>query len=98
MSRTDAIRAVEAAIRQEAREALPGLIGELERLKAEAQARLFAGESDDALLTADEAAEVLRLSPATLYRNADRYPFARREGRLVRFSRRGVQEYVRRQG
>jgi predicted DNA-binding transcriptional regulator AlpA len=53
-------------------------------------------EPPDRLLTAQEAAPILRMSPATLYRKADRLPFAQREGGLVRFSARGVQEHIRR--
>ena len=95
MTHRDALARAEEAVRTVPRAELPVLIGELERVKAEAMARLVAPEGEDALLTAEEAAEVLNVSPATVYRNADRYPFVRREGRLVRFSRRGLQEYVR---
>lgn len=96
MSTEDAIRALEEAIREAPSERLLRLLGELGRLKTIAEAMFSRPEPADSLLTADEAANVLHLSPKTLYRNADKYPFARREGRLVRFSARGVQEHLRR--
>jgi excisionase family DNA binding protein len=51
--------------------------------------------SDLSLLTPDEAAEVLRLSKASIYRLVERrmIPFHRVSGSL-RFSRKDLEEYV----
>lgn len=51
----------------------------------------------DRLLTAAEAAEVLGVSPGHVYANAERYPFTVQDGRLKRFSQRGLQAYLREQ-
>jgi hypothetical protein len=67
---------------------------QLLRASAEPEAHL---EAADRWLTAQEVARVLRASPGHVYANADRYPFTRREGRLVRFSARGLEAYQRMQ-
>ena len=56
-------------------------------------------EADDVILTVKEAAELLRVKPKTLYRNArKRYAsFARRDGRNLRFSRNGLRRWQARQ-
>lgn len=52
---------------------------------------------DDRLITAAEAAPLLGVSVTTLYAYRDRYPFTRKlPGRVVRFSRLGIVEYLRR--
>ncbi len=96
MTTDDAIHSLEAAILSEPPDGLLRLLGELARLKAMADAVFSRPEPPDRLLTAEEAAPILNVSPATLYRKADRLPFSRREGRLVRFSARGLQEHMRR--
>ena len=48
----------------------------------------------DSLLSIVEAAATLGMSKSYLYRNADKFSFVRREGRALRFSARGVQEYL----
>jgi predicted DNA-binding transcriptional regulator AlpA len=53
-------------------------------------------EEDDGLINALEAAPLLGISAATLYREADRYPFTVREGRRLRFSRAGLRNYLKR--
>ena len=50
--------------------------------------------SSDSLMSIDEAAATLGMSRSYLYRNADKFSFVRREGRALRFSARGVQEYL----
>lgn len=50
----------------------------------------------DRLLEAAEAAELLATTPATLYRNKDRYPFVVRNGRSVRFSANGIAKWIER--
>ena len=76
------------------------LIGDLERVKSVLLARLMGNDrpEDDRLLEADDAAPLLGVSRASVYRNADTYPFTVRpsSGR-VRFSARGIQEWLERQ-
>ncbi len=79
-------------------EELPSLIGSLEEIKATALVRLTAPviqpQAPDSLLSIDEAAQVLGMSKSYLYRHAGKFNFVRREGRSLRFSARGVQEYL----
>jgi len=79
-------------------EELPSLIGALEEVKATALVRLTAPviqpQVPDSLLSVDEAATTLGMSKSYLYRNADKFSFVRREGRALRFSAHGVQEYL----
>ena len=49
---------------------------------------------EDALLTTVQAAEILGKTMDWLYRRADDLPFTVREGRLLRFSRNGIQKYI----
>jgi len=55
-----------------------------------------AAQRPDELLTVEQAAERLGLSVDYLYRNHPRLPFARRMGRILRFSSLGIDEYIRR--
>jgi predicted DNA-binding transcriptional regulator AlpA len=48
----------------------------------------------DRLLGATEAAAMLSLAPTTLYKNAGEYPFTVRLGRSLRFSLRGLEQYI----
>lgn len=50
--------------------------------------------SCDQLLTVDEAAARLRVSPDYLYRHSRKLPFALRQGRLLRFSAKGLERYL----
>jgi excisionase family DNA binding protein len=53
--------------------------------------------SDDELLTVDEAARVLRTTTDWLYRHAEQLSFTVRPGPgQVRFSRKGLQDYLKR--
>lgn len=96
--RPDMLRDVEDAILScQSRARLFDLYGQLGRLQAMAGAKLFAPpEEPDRLIAASEAAPLLGISPATLYRESDRYPFTVREGRRVRFSLAGLRSYLRR--
>jgi len=84
-------------------EAVPALIGELERLRATLWTRLVASRDahdrealpKDRLLTVEEAAQKLGLSRDYLYRHAKRFPFTVRLGSRLRFSERGVERYIR---
>ena len=83
------------------REEIIEAIGKIEADRARLFAQLIAHEidrePDDALLTVAEAAGILRVTTDWLYRHADQLPFTRRPGPgQVRFSRRGIQEYLRR--
>jgi predicted DNA-binding transcriptional regulator AlpA len=51
-------------------------------------------QEEDRLLAVDQAAEILGKTPDWIYRRADQLPFVVREGRLLRFSRSGIQKYI----
>ncbi len=101
------LESVERLIAEAPASELPALLGELARLHSLALARLASasngagrtnGHQADTLLTAEEAAERLGVSPDFLYRTKD-LPFRVRVGRRVRFSARGIERYIRqRQG
>jgi predicted DNA-binding transcriptional regulator AlpA len=78
--------------------ALPELLGDLEQIRVTALARLTAPapatSSPDTLLNVREAAERLGMSKGYLYRHHSMFPFARREGRALRFSSRGIETYL----
>lgn len=49
---------------------------------------------DDRLLTVDEVAQRLSISSHAVYRRASGFPFAIHVGRYLRFSERGLEEYL----
>jgi excisionase family DNA binding protein len=72
-----------------------GLEAVLRRLiREEIQAALGHLNGHDRLLTAAEAAELLACSPDYLYRRVNKLPFVRRIGHMVRFSERGINNYL----
>jgi excisionase family DNA binding protein len=94
------------------REALPEVLGQVERLKAVLWARLSTPEvasngrpvsdteraSGDRLLTVQELAERLNVDDRWIYRKADDLPFTRRLGdRTLRFSEQGLERWLARQ-
>ena len=85
-------------------EAVPSMLGELERLRAILWVRLTAGNHDgqgqlasngDRLLGVEEAARKLGKSKDALYRHADDYPFTVRDGHSLRFSEQGIEKFIR---
>ena len=80
-------------------EDLPGLIGALEEVKATALVRLTAPalqpQAQDSWLDVGEASQLLSMSTSYLYRHSGQFSFVRREGRSLRFSAQGIQEYLR---
>jgi predicted DNA-binding transcriptional regulator AlpA len=86
-------------------EAIPVMLGELERLRVILWVQLTAGNQDgqaqseshaDRLLDVEEAARKLRKSKDYMYRHADAYPFTVRDGRRsVRFSAQGIEKFIR---
>jgi excisionase family DNA binding protein len=82
-------------------EELPGLIGELEAVKATAWERLTAPTPThperDELLSVAEAARRLGVSEDYLYRHSGEYAFTRRQGRKLLFSALGIDKYIRQQ-
>ena len=80
---------------------LPEFIGELERVKAAAWARLTAPaairQEHDELVDVDRAAERLGVSKDYLYRHHREYSFARRQGRKLLFSALGIDKHIRQQ-
>jgi len=79
-------------------EELPRFIGELEEVRTTALVRLTAPviqpQAPDSWLDVDEASSLMNMSKSYLYRNADKFSFARREGRALRFSAQGIQAYL----
>src|SRR5262245_19431402 len=68
-----------------------------ERLISALQSSPAPSAKEDHLLTAKEAAERLGMSVDWLYDHARRLPFTRRVGaRSLRFSRKGIDDYMRR--
>jgi excisionase family DNA binding protein len=55
------------------------------------------GETGDRLLEVDEACERLGMKKTWLWTHADRLPFAVRIGRKIRFSERGIEEFIKTQ-
>ena len=84
---------------------LPGLLGEIEALKAKLWARLQASaphatpaptraSGPDRLLTAEEVSDRLGVSKRWVYRKADGLPFTKRlSGGTLRFSERGLERW-----
>ncbi len=86
-------------------ESVPGLLLQLASLQAVLLARLAVPSNgsghapvppqDDRLLTAEEAAPILGMTPRWLYRHARHLPFARRLSRkALRFSESGLRRYM----
>ena len=83
------------------REELLQELATLEVRRADLLAQLITAavprDPEDHLLTVEEAASILRVTTDWLYRHASKLPFTRRPGPgQVRFSNRGLQEYLRR--
>jgi predicted DNA-binding transcriptional regulator AlpA len=89
---TELLAALEQGVQALERAAVPTILGELERVRAVAWARLTApprmpqNGGGDRLLTAQEVSAKTTLSVGWLYRHADALPFTRRIGRKVLFS------------
>jgi len=81
-------------------EQLPRLLGQLEVIKMTALGRLTAHASPqvqtDQLLNTHEAARLLGVSEAFLYRNHPHLDFTIRLGRRLLFSALGIQRYLQR--
>ena len=95
------VEALEAVARTAPIDGLPDLIAQVEGLKARLYARLAApsptpAATKDRLLNVKEAAEKLGRSTDWLYRHGSELPFVVRDGRLLRFSEQGIEEYIRR--
>ena len=85
-------------------EAIPAMLGELERLKATLWSSLTmrplsnghaSSQDGDRLLNAKEAAAKLGASQDWLYRHSRNLPFTVRIGRKVLFSEAGIERYIR---
>jgi excisionase family DNA binding protein len=81
------------------RDQIPAALGAL--AEADAHLRLRLGESptvsatqDDRLLTVEDVAERLAVAEDYVYRHAGGWPFTRRVGRHLRFSYRGLCEWL----
>ena len=95
------VEALEAVAQTAPVDGLPDLIAQVEGLKARLYARLAApsptpATSMDRLLNIKEASQKLGRSTDWLYRHSSELPFVIRDGRLLRFSEQGIEEYIRR--
>ena len=80
----------------------PSLLGEAllqairQAVREEIRAAMSNGrEESDRLLDAEEAAQLLSVSPDWIYRHSKRLPFARKLGpKMLRFSAQGLQKYL----
>lgn len=66
-------------------------------VKDEVQKALIAKVTmqEDHLVTAEEAAKILSVSPDWLYRRSKRLPFTRKiHHKMIRFSFQGIQKYI----
>jgi predicted DNA-binding transcriptional regulator AlpA len=88
---------LDAVVQTASREALPAIIGRLAQLHALALARLTRPDtpaSGDRLLKIADAAAKLSVSPDYLYRHAEKLPFTVRDGRRLRFSEHGIEQWI----
>jgi predicted DNA-binding transcriptional regulator AlpA len=94
------VEVLEAAARSAPLEHLPDLIAQVEALKARLYARLTSSSpapaARDRLLNVKEAAQKLGRSSDWLYRHGSELSFVVRDGRLLRFSEQGIEEYIKR--
>lgn len=67
------------------------------KLQVRTREGVSAGNDQDRLLTAREAAEELGVSVKTVYKRHHEYPFTRRIGRSLRFSEQGLRDWLQRQ-
>jgi predicted DNA-binding transcriptional regulator AlpA len=81
---------------------VPEVLGELERLKGLLWVRLSTPTQvppepaeGDRLLGVPEAAAKLGMASSTLYKTADEYAFTVRLGRRLKFSRAGIERFIR---
>jgi predicted DNA-binding transcriptional regulator AlpA len=80
---------------------LPGLLGELEIIRATVWLKMAAPgpiQAPDQLLPVGDAAQRLGVSKDYLYRHADQFPFTRQMGRKLLFSSRGIDSYLQSNG
>jgi predicted DNA-binding transcriptional regulator AlpA len=97
------LEVVLARARALAADEIPRFLGELETIRAVAWSRLTAAatttqQAHDELISIEQAAGRLGLSPSYLYRNHQKFSFTRRVGRSLRFSSQGLQSYIERTG
>ncbi len=95
---TAALKALLEAARELPTEDLPDFLGEVERIRVTALARLTVpapAESRDELLDAGPASGRLGVSKDYLYRHHRELPFTRRMGRRLLFSSTGIDQYIR---
>ncbi len=102
------LQLVLTTVRQGPVEDLPRLLGELREVEAAAMVRLMVPaqssnggvgghHADEQLLDVEETAKRLTVSEDYLYRHWKKLPFARKYDWGLRFTARGVDEYIRHQ-
>ena len=101
LSNRSVVEALEAVAETAPVDSLPDLIAQVEGLKARLYARLASpnptpAAARDRLLNVKEAAQKLGRSTDWLYRHGSELPFVIQDGRVLRFSKQGIEEYIRR--
>jgi len=79
---------------------LPRLFAALEEIRTSALIRITKPAQppiEDRLMDVRDAAELLGVAPAYLYRNRAKFPFIRRMGKRLLFSAAGIQRYIQQQ-
>jgi predicted DNA-binding transcriptional regulator AlpA len=76
---------------------IPVALGRLGQVSARLTFRALSSAAPpaDCLLSVVEAAGLLGMAEDTLYRRSAEFPFTVRDGRRVRFSRRGIETFIR---
>jgi predicted DNA-binding transcriptional regulator AlpA len=93
------LEAIMRAARNVSPDELPRLLGDLEVVRAVAWSRLQSPvppiqSAADELMDVTAAATKLGVSESYLYSNHAKLPFARKIGRSLRFSSRGIADYI----
>lgn len=64
-------------------------------VKEEVHGSTDVGGTDERLLSVEDAAQILSVSPDWLYRRANKLPFTRKLGpKALRFSKRGIENWL----
>lgn len=94
-----ALESVRSAVGDSVLHEIPALLGKLAEMKAILEGRYLREptlpRTENRLLKVGEAAQRLGVSQDYLYRNAHRLAFTRRQGRAIRFSSLGIDDFIR---
>lgn len=91
------LAAAEGLVPELSHDEIPVALGRLGQVSARLTFRALSSAAPpaDRLLSVVEAGSLLGMAPDTLYRRSGEFPFTVRDGRRVRFSRRGIETFIR---